>query len=154
MLNAVCISNCLILILVSLSKWVVEQDFRRNNKKTKFIKSYKRQEIVESHDCLYPEETWHIKMKNHLISTLIFIGYSEIWHLLTVKLMHHWKPKSYIFIQENQIVSFFSFHSIFPSLWRVKKIVCHTHANSKLVWLIIHNDKQYFLILMFETFFV
>lgn len=35
--------------------------FRRDNKKTKFVNSYKQQETVESHDCQSPEQTWHIE---------------------------------------------------------------------------------------------
>lgn len=41
---------------------------RRNNRKTKFIKSYKRQEVVESHDRLRSEGTWHIKKKNMAVN--------------------------------------------------------------------------------------
>lgn len=35
--------------------------FRRNNKKAKFLKSYKRLEIVETHDCQRLEGTWLIE---------------------------------------------------------------------------------------------
>lgn len=34
---------------------------RRNNKKTQIIKRYKGQELVENHDRLHTEGTWHIK---------------------------------------------------------------------------------------------
>lgn len=35
--------------------------FRRNNKKTKCIKNYKEQEILENHNPLYPEWTRHVE---------------------------------------------------------------------------------------------
>lgn len=34
---------------------------RRTKKKAKFIKYYEEQEIVESHDYLHLEESWHVK---------------------------------------------------------------------------------------------
>lgn len=34
--------------------------FRRDNKTTKFFKSYKGEKIVERHDQKLPEGTWHI----------------------------------------------------------------------------------------------
>lgn len=35
--------------------------FRRNIQKTKFIKSYEEEEIVERVDRLHPEETRHVE---------------------------------------------------------------------------------------------
>lgn len=45
--------------------------FRRDNnkkKKAKFIKRYRRKEVVEIHDCLYPEGKRHIE---EVISILV-----------------------------------------------------------------------------------
>lgn len=39
---------------------MAEQGFRSNNNKIKFIKTKKRQEVVESYDRLHPEEKRHI----------------------------------------------------------------------------------------------
>lgn len=50
--------------LARLSKWMEEQGLGEITKNTKFIKTYKEQEIVESHDRLCPEGTRHIKKKN------------------------------------------------------------------------------------------
>lgn len=47
--------------LESLSKWITERGLGKNDKKTKFIKSCKGQEIVESHDRPRPEGTQYIK---------------------------------------------------------------------------------------------
>lgn len=41
--------------------------FRSDDKKAKFIKHYKRQGIVESHDLIHPEETQHVEEDGHLL---------------------------------------------------------------------------------------
>lgn len=41
-----------------------ETGSKRNNRNSKFIKSDKRQEVVESYDLVRPERTWPIKKKN------------------------------------------------------------------------------------------
>lgn len=48
--------------LASLSKWLAEQGLREMKIKPKFIKSYKGQEVVKSHDCLHPEGIWYMKI--------------------------------------------------------------------------------------------
>lgn len=45
-----------------MSKCISEQCFKKNNKKT-FIKSCKKQDIVESYDCPCPQRAGHIKQK-------------------------------------------------------------------------------------------
>lgn len=45
--------------LASLSEWMAEQGFGEMAQKTE-VKHYKRQKIVESHDCQRSEETRHI----------------------------------------------------------------------------------------------
>lgn len=44
---------------------------RRENKKTKFTKGYKTQEVGESHDRLFTEETQHIE--KDLLKVILFI---------------------------------------------------------------------------------
>lgn len=44
-----------------LSRWMIEQGLGETKKN--LIKSYKRQEELEGHDRLHPEETGHIKKK-------------------------------------------------------------------------------------------
>lgn len=45
--------------------------FKKDDKKTKFIKSYGGQEIVEGYDCQRPEGTWHIVEEKSVDKILI-----------------------------------------------------------------------------------